>query len=672
MRKLTFYARLAAQNLRKNSIFYGPNLLACSLCTALLYIIRYLTYAKIVERGAATIGIMLSMGTFVLALMVLSILIYANGFIMKRRQKELGLYNILGMEKRQVGHVLILESLFLAMLSIVLGLGTGILFSKLALMGLLRLLQFDIPLGFSVSVPALTETVEMVGAVFLLLILRNLWLLHLSRPVDLLHSGNVGETEPRSRNLMALLGIVCLGTGYGLAVTIQNPLVALSTFFGAVILVILGTYCLFTAVSVVVLKSLRRDKRFYYQPRHFTAVSGLLYRMKQNAKGMHNICILMTMLLVTVSTTFCLYAGSESALNAMYPDSVSASILMTPEELEQADLPLLRDAFTAWAEENDLPTDTLQDCLQLDFTVLKSGDGFTMDLNGGNGYGNISVANLYILHCSLLSDYNRFTGANLTLEPGSAYAFLSTGITLGDDLQLDGLTLHIQGLLPEMPLHIGHNSLVTLSKGIIYLVLPDEAALMELYQAQAEAYGTGASTLDYFLALNPDVPDAQLEAAYPRLLKAIRNATDYACSFSCRSTAKADYYSMNGGFLFLGLFLGLAFLIAAVLMIYYKQISEGFEDRQRFIILQKVGMSRAEVWATIRTQVLMIFFLPLLVAAVHVAFAFPMISKLLLLFGLNNQQLFLLCTLATFLISALVYTVVYLLTAKKYYQIVKL
>ena len=263
MRKLAFYARLAMQNLFKNRLFYGPNLLACTLCAALFYIVRFLAYSDMVPqmRGAYYVSFMLELGTIVLAVVMMSILIYANGFIMKRRQKELGLYNILGMEKRQVAHVLILESMFLGLGSLVLGLGTGVLFSKLALMGLLRLLKFEIPLGFEVSVLGMVETALVMGGVFLLLILRNLWILHLSRPVDLLRSGNVGEAEPHSRRFMAAMGVLFLGAGYTIAVTIRNPLGAFLLFFVAVLLVIVGNYCLFTATSVVILKALHRGFR---------------------------------------------------------------------------------------------------------------------------------------------------------------------------------------------------------------------------------------------------------------------------------------------------------------------------------------------------------------------------------------------------------------------------
>ena len=381
----------------------------------------------------------------------------------------------------------------------------------------------------------------------------------------------------------------------------------------------------------------------------------------------------MTMLLVTISTTVCLYAGSESSLNAMYPDKLSMTAHLEPEEFNKPYCEELRENFLHWAEENDLPTDTFKDRLLLEFSTLRTEDGFTTDQSGANLYVSSTSTNLYLLSCMTLEDYNRLTGETMTLDKDEVYCYANTAISLGDTLRLDSKAWHIRGMLPSMSLSAGHDGLVMLSAGIIQVIVPDEASLLELYALQSQAYGGAASTLDYSMTLNPDLPDEHLEAIYKTLPSEIRTwGLPLSYSASCRAATRNDYYGMNGSFLFLGLFLGLAFLIAAVLMIYYKQISEGYEDRARFVILQKVGMSRSEVRATIRTQVLMIFFLPLLVAAIHVAFAFPMVSKLLLLFGLRNFPLFLLCTLATFLVSALVYVAVYVLTAKKYYQIVKL
>ena len=670
MRKLAFYARLAMQNLFKNRLFYGPNLLACTLCAALFYIVRFLAYSDMVPRmrGAYYVSFMLELGTIVLAVVMMSILIYANGFIMKRRQKELGLYNILGMEKRQVAHVLILESMFLGLGSLVLGLGTGVLFSKLALMGLLRLLKFEIPLGFEVSVLGMVETALVMGAVFLLLILRNLWILHLSRPVDLLRSGNVGEAEPHSRRFMAAMGVLFLGAGYTIAVTIRNPLGAFLLFFVAVLLVIVGNYCLFTATSVVILKALRKNKAFYYKPRHFTAVSGMLYRMKQNAKGMHNICILATMLLVTISTTVCMYAGSEEALRRMYPDEIALSgHLDTGEEALTGDFDALEAAYRRAVAEAGLSADTLTGRLQLSFAAGRKGDSFSLYVENDLGMS------VYSLDFMVLEDYNRLTGRSATLAPDEVLCYNPGGVDLGDTLRIAGESWRVKETLTDYPVHGASFAATAGGSGQLFFVLADREALAAVDTLQRSAYGSNASNIDYEVTLNAGAGQAETRAC----LDALRQVWNehfpaHGSRTSCRAEAADDYYGMNGSFLFLGIFLGLAFLIATVLMIYYKQISEGYEDRQRFVILQKVGMSRREVRATIRTQVLMVFFVPLLMAAVHMSFAFPMISRLLSLFSLNNVSLFLLCSLITFLVFALVYVAVYLVTARKYYQIVRL
>ena len=669
MRKLAFYARLAMQNLFKNRLFYGPNLLACTLCAALFYIVRFLTYSDMVPqmRGAYYVSFMLELGTIVLAVVMMSILIYANGFIMKRRQKELGLYNILGMEKRQVAHVLILESMFLGLGSLVLGLGTGVLFSKLALMGLLRLLKFEIPLGFEVSVQGMVETALVMGGVFLLLILRNLWILHLSRPVDLLRSGNVGEAEPHSRRFMAAMGVLFLGAGYTIAVTIRNPLGAFLLFFVAVLLVIIGNYCLFTATSVVILKALRKNKAFYYKPRHFTAVSGMLYRMKQNAKGMHNICILATMLLVTISTTVCMYAGSEESLRRMYPNEIYIGGHISQEEALTADFEPLSEAYRQAVENAGLSTDTLNSWLQLNFAAGRKGESFSLQVETD------LAMSVYSLDFMVLEDYNRMTGQNVTLSKDEVLCYNPGNASLGDTLEIDGKSWRIKETLTEYPMQGPSFMAAAGGSETIFFVLADRETLAAIDALQYEAYQYASSSIDYATVLNAGAGQEETRACLDAMCKAWKDFfPNHGYLTSCRAEAADDYYGMNGSFLFLGIFLGLAFLIATVLMIYYKQISEGYEDRQRFVILQKVGMSRREVRATIRTQVLMVFFVPLLMAAVHMSFAFPMISRLLSLFSLNNVSLFLLCTLITFLVFALVYVAVYLVTARKYYQIVRL
>ena len=436
----------------------------------------------------------------------------------------------------------------------------------------------------------------------------------------------------------------------------------------AVLLVIVGNYCLFTATSVVILKALRKNKAFYYKPRHFTAVSGMLYRMKQNAKGMHNICILATMLLVTISTTVCMYAGSEEALRRMYPDEIALSgHLDTGEEALTGDFAALEADYRRAVEQAGLSADNLTGRLQLSFAAGRKGDSFSLYVENDLGMS------VYSLDFMVLEDYNRLTGRSATLAPDEVLCYNPGNVDLGDTLRIAGESWRVKETLTDYPVHGASFAATAGGSGQLFFVLADREALAAMDTLQRSAYGSNASNIDYEVTLNAGAGQAETRACLDALCQ-VWNEHFPAHGYrpSCRAEAADDYYGMNGSFLFLGIFLGLAFLIATVLMIYYKQISEGYEDRQRFVILQKVGMSRREVRATIRTQVLMVFFVPLLMAAVHMSFAFPMISRLLSLFSLNNVSLFLLCSLITFLVFALVYVAVYLVTARKYYQIVRL
>ena len=463
------------------------------------------------------------------------------------------------------------------------------------------------------------------------------------------------------------MGVLFLGAGYTIAVTIRNPLGAFLLFFVAVLLVIIGNYCLFTATSVVILKALRKNKAFYYKPRHFTAVSGMLYRMKQNAKGMHNICILATMLLVTISTTVCMYAGSEEALRRMYPDEIALSgHLDTGKEALTGDFDALEAAYRRTVAGRPVHGYPHRPAPAELCRRAQRGQLFPV-------CGNDLGMSVYSLDFMVLEDYNRLTGRSATLAPDEVLCYNPGGVDLGDTLRIAGESWRVKEILTDYPVHGASFAATAGGSGQLFFVLADREALVAMDTLQRSAYGSNASNIDYEVTLNAGAGQAETRACLDALCQVWKeHFPAHGYRTSCRAEAADDYYGMNGSFLFLGIFLGLAFLIATVLMIYYKQISEGYEDRQRFVILQKVGMSRREVRATIRTQVLMVFFVPLLMAAVHMSFAFPMISRLLSLFSLNNVSLFLFCSLITFLVFALVYVAVYLVTARKYYQIVRL
>ena len=574
MRKFGFYPRLAARSLRLNGKFYLPYLLSGTVAAAMLYDILFLNMNRGVAqlKGTNAVQGLLGFGAMVVALFSFALLCYTNGFLMKRRQKELGLYNILGMEKRHMGRLLLWETVYAALLCAVGGLLLGVLLSKLFLLLLCSVMQAEIPFGFEVPRDAVLYTAAAFGGIFLLNYLLNLLRLNRVKPIELLHGGESGEREPKTKWVLTLLGLATMGAGYSISLTVSDPVNALILFFLAVILVIVGTYCLFTAGSIALLKALRKNKKYYYRTRHFTAVSGMLHRMKRNAAGLAAICILSTMVLVTVSTTLCLYMGVNDILNRMYCRDVQTYVNRGAPE----DLPKVKALYERKARELGVE--------MKDFAALCFYAPATDYAN------NRTDVDPYL---------ERANGADVVGDPNDGPLRVYVGCNLAPDADVG------------------------------------------LFAASVEV---GTRDLDL--------------------------SSSWSFTDDCRA-GRTDFWASLGGFFFIGLFLGSLFLMAAVLIIYYKQISEGYEDARSFVIMQQVGMTEAEVKDSVRSQISLVFFLPLVAAACHTAGAFPMTKKILLLFGLSNTGLFLLCSAATLLIFAVVYYCIYRLTAREYYRIVK-
>ena len=576
MRKLSFYPRLAVRSLRLNGKFYLPFLLSGVVSAAMLYDILFLNMNTGIARlkGANAVQGLLGFGAIIVALFSFALICYTNGFLMKRRQKELGLYNILGMEKRHLGRLLFWETVYAAVLCIVGGLGLGILLSKLFLLLLCAVMRVDVAFGFEVPSEAVLYTCLGFGAIFLLNYLLNLLRLGRVKPIELLRGTESGEREPKTKWLLALLGVVTMGAGYYLSFTARDPVNALFLFFLAVLLVIIGTYCLFAAGSIALLKALRKNKKYYYQTRHFTAVSGMLHRMKRNAAGLATICILSTMVLVTVSTTLCLYVGVNEILNRMYSRDVQTYVVYSQPE----DLPKIKAVYEEKAAQYGVEME--------DFAAL----------------------------CFRAPDTD-FINMRTDIDP---YLEKADGTDVVGD-PADG----------PMRVYVGCNLPADTDAGLF-------AAAVEV------AVGTGDLGLSSRWVFTDD-----------------------------SRSGREDFWASLGGFFFIGLFLGSLFLMAAVLIVYYKQVSEGYEDARSFVIMQQVGMTQKEVKSSIESQISLVFFLPLLAAACHTAGAFPMTKTILLLFGLSNTGLFGLCSLVTLLVFAVVYYLIYRLTAREYYRLVR-
>lgn len=669
MRKITFYPHLAVTNVLRNNQFYLPYLLTNIATVAMFYILAYLSFDDTLASfpSANNVQVMMALGCIVVGIFSTILVFYTNSFVMKRRQHELGLYSILGMETRHIARLLRVEALFLGLFSLVCGLAAGIILSKLMLMLLLKLLHFPVSLGFSISIVGIAMTTVLFTVLFLLVLLHNLIQLHRAKPVELLRSSSVGEREPKVKWLLALVGVVTLVAGYVMANTIQSPLEALTLFFFAVILVIIGTYCIFTAGSIAVLKLLRANKHYYYKPQHFTTVSGLLYRMKQNAVGLASICILSTMLLVTVSTTVCLYLGVETSLKESFPRNINYTIALDETQTAEDAVKTIEQAIkqTGHQAENVLSYTALSFPV-----VLSSSHELTLD---GDIIRSTSIVSTVCVITQ--EDYNRYNTTPLSLSKGQVACY-SEGAELENNFQLGDQKFTITQRLTDTPLPF-YDAFRNLTNyvSIHYLVVADEATLQELYQKETKALdtednSTRTADLTYTYCFDMDAADEELETFYNQLSPKFHTTYSYAC----RQFISQEFYAIYGGFLFLGLFLGLLFLLGTVLIIYFKQISEGYDDQKRYEIMQKVGLSEREVRRSVHSQILLVFFLPLITAMIHVFGAFHMITKMLQLFlyaKTMTTSFFLTCTLGTLAGFAVIYALVYWATAHTYYKIVR-
>lgn len=666
MNKGRFYPRMALVNLARNGQFYIPYLLTVMGTAAAYYITLALAATPDLPQTSrySYLTMFMSIGTFVIAVFAVIFLTYTNSFLMKRRKRELGLYNVLGMGKRHIAIVLGCETLYTAFAGIIGGAALGMLLQKLAMLLLCRMMRMDIVYGFYVSDSAIVGTAILFGVILLFNLLLNLHRIHVQNPMELLRESSAGEREPKTRWPLAVIGVAALGAGYAIAVTTRSAMMALGMYFIAVLLVIIGTYCLFTSVSIAVLKALRANKKFYYQTDHFIGVSGMLYRMKRNAVGLANICILSTMVLVMVSGTLSLYLGSEAALDEQFAGNLRAEVRYDPAEETPFDSAALSAIVSKQLEQRGVSAAPVAAYRYLSFNVNEEQGALEVKkyLSGSSS-----------MVCAMTpSDYAAITGAETpSLADGQMLLFtdgagqrrnLTFRFAEATDVTLTAAEPDSRYPAPRM--------FQPSAVDVFYLVVSD-GTFQELYVGQQTALGEAGGELMQWngfwnvdeSAVQPDELEQTLDftgtGSWARL------------DLDTRSSFAQEYYSLNGGFFFLGVFLGAIFLMAAVLIIYYKQISEGYEDRERYLVMQKVGMEPRTVRRSVNTQLLVVFFAPLAVAAIHVAFDFSLMTRLLTLFSLHNGTLTLLCTAGTLAVFGVIYALVYRVTARAYYKLVK-
>lgn len=666
------FSRLAKQNIRNNKSTYIPYMITCIFCIAMIYMMEFLRDCPTLDqavRQADEVRMIVFTGEIVVEIFCIIFLIYSNSFLMKRRQKEIGLYNILGLERNHIGIVMFLETIITSIGSLAGGIAAGIIGSKLALLLLLKLLHIPSVLGFYISVKGIFTCLFMFGIVFLMILFLNLAKIHLSRPVELLRGNNTGEKEPAAKWLMALIGFICLGAGYYLAVTTESPIKAITIFLLAVILVMAGTYLLFTAESIVILKFLRRRKSFYYRTGNFISISGMLYRMKQNAIGLASICILSTGVLLMISMTVSIYFGMNDIMLNRYPYDVDMSVTSISEEECQTAI----EAFEKAIVDNKVPVEKSVEEIYLDIVCSKNGDQIL--IKPTNTIRNSDS----VLVLSLLdqAEYERLTGISANLNDGEIFAWYPSAVQK-DSVTVDEKEFTVKKWMDKNPLTCGEDAVS--DNAVMVVTDEDFKKFDEMRTEMYKGVSSAPAGEDLTLHLGLDITGSEtekIEFGTPVMetvkdLKKSGGLSENAWIISgIRQQEYESYYADNGSLLFIGIFLGSLFLMGTAMIIYYKQISEGYEDQKRFEIMQKVGLSRREVRSSVRRQILMVFFLPLLMAMLHITMAFPMIRRLLLLFGMTNTKLFIGCTAGTVLIFAVVYGLIYLMTARSYYHIVE-
>lgn len=671
--KGSFYPRLAWSGIRKNRKLYLPYIFSCIGMVMMYYILHSLSYAPAlsITKGGTNIQQILSLGKFVIAVFALLFLFYTNSFLVRRRYKEFGLYNILGMDKRKISRIVLWESLTVAVIALTVGIAAGIALSKLAELGLVNAVHGEVDYRFTLNGDSIAWTAGIFAVIFVLLALRSLWQIRRCKPLELLHSENAGEKPPKANWLLAVAGVLILGAAYAIAVTIKSPLAALLWFFVAVIMVIVATYLLFISGSVTLCKLLQKNKKYYYKKQHFVSVSSMAYRMKRNGAGLASICILSTMVLVMISSTTSLYFGSGDSIQARYPyDAEFAVDMNTIDHMSDDAVGQVRAAYEKLFSEQSFTPKRVGEYRYASITGILKKD--TLDYASWEEAGMTSYEQMCSVYFVNLSDYNRMMHTDECLAPGEAMLYPLHCSYDQPTLKIGDVRLNIVKKPDGFP---DISEVKALAMPMLLVVIPDYATLKPLDGQRDAVSGEPYLTCEYYYGYDAATEEEsvrmyELQTALIKSIPIISTETGYQYSSGCLALEKDDFYATFGGLFFLGIMLSVTFVFAASMIIYYKQVSEGYEDRARFTIMKNVGMTKQDIKKSINSQVLTVFFAPLLMAGLHLAFAFPLIWKLLQLFNLRNLSFVIWVTAGSFVMFGVFYALVYKATARAYYAIV--
>lgn len=670
--KKGFYPKLAADGIRKNKRLYLPFILTCIGMVAMEYIITFLGLSKAILQlpGGETIKDMMRLGSFVIAIFAVIFLFYTNSFLLRRRKKEFGLFNILGMGKNNIAVILLWECLIILGISLVCGLFFGIALSKLAEISLFFIMNGSADYSFSIDFSCVLMTVGIFAVIFVLLYFNALIRVKHSSAVDLIKSENSGEKAPKANWLLGVLGVILLGAAYYLAVSIDNPIEALVWFFVAVVMVIVATYLLMISGSVLFCRLLQKNKDYYYRSNHFVSVSSMVYRMKRNGAGLASICVLATMVLVMISSSSSLYFGAEDSLTSRYPREICVTATVEePEQLDESNISIIRDYLNKNSVEFGAKPSNINQAPYAYVSALPVGTDMVCDHNS-NKIGNYSYNDIRDIWFFDVDFYNENTGDNLQLAPGEV--MLLTYRCSYDENVIsfnDGKNFSVRESKEGRLNVIGEQEANMVPS--ITVILPKLSDIESSFPETEKKLIGYKWIYEFDTGIDNESQIKLTEELIDRFADNIDGDAKYkSVSIESRAEDADDFYGSYGGLFYIGILLSLVFTFAAVLIIYYKQISEGYEDQSRFEIMQKVGMTKHEIRRSINSQLLTVFFLPLAFAGMHLAFAFPIIRRLLTLFALHNVMLFVLTTLISFAAFALLYTLIYRITSNAYYNIV--
>jgi len=657
-----FYSKFALNNLVKNKRFILPYIFSAIFTIASFYILTSLSLGSNLDKlpqGISATKQVLSLGVIVIAIFSAIFLFYTYSFLIKRRVREFGLYSVLGMTKKQIARILILETIFIGVLTLVFGLAFGLLFDKLMLLVLLKLFTAGVSFGFVITPIAVFLTILLFGGIFFLLLIYTVIKISRLKIVALLKEENNGEREPKARLILAILGLGLTGYGYYLAQTIQNPIKAITMFFIAVLAVIFGTYLIFMAVSITVLKLMKNNKTFYYKPKNFISVSGLLYRMKRNAVGLANICILSTMVLVTMGTTSALYAGSEEAYNTRFPrDIIVNGYRSTEGKLTEIEKNVKKATQDAGVEAKDLVSYNM-------LNVVGRLNGTEISYETGNVGSLDKLRTVVVIE---LKDYNKVSKEQKTLNTGETLLFIDKkGKYEANEITVQGVNLKIKEKLTDFPGALG--TAAANAFDTYYVVVKDNTDVKKIESALKKKLNMSDEEGEVYNYVGFNISDKTKEAKVIENFKQLEKEGNI--NIEGKAENETNFKGFYASFLFIGVFISMIFVVSQVVIMYYKQISEGYEDKGKFGIMRKVGLTDRQIKQSIRSQVLMIFFSPLAIATLHTVVAYPFIEKILKLFLATDNNVFLIALAVTIAVFGVFYLIVYLITSRIYYRIIK-